>query len=177
MVRILKAPEIDEEILNKNAKIFLAGSIEMGKAVHWQKQVEDNLIGLDCTIYNPRRDDWDSSWVTSIDNDKFREQVEWELEYMDKADIIIVLFDPNTKSPITMMELGLQAKSGKLVVYCPDGFWKKGNVDIVCKKHSIYQVLSFAELINYVKYKINIINSSRTYTMYFDGTISGIDYK
>lgn len=60
--------------------IFLAGSIEMGKAIDWQTKVTEALKNHDITILNPRRDDWDSSWKPTIDDPKFREQVEWELQ-------------------------------------------------------------------------------------------------
>jgi hypothetical protein len=46
-------------------------------------------------------------------------------------------FDPNTKSPISLLELGLFASSKKLIVCCPDGFWRKGNVRIVCELYNI----------------------------------------
>ena len=49
-------------------------------------------------------------------------------------------FDPETKSPITLLELGLYARSGKLVVCCPHGFWRRGNVDIVCDRYGVDQV-------------------------------------
>ena len=54
MKKIYKAPE---EIPLKNDKktIFLAGSIEMDKAVNWQKQCEE-LLKDHYIIYNPRRD-------------------------------------------------------------------------------------------------------------------------
>lgn len=38
------------------------------------------------------------------------------------------------------MELGLVAKSDKrIVVVCEEGFWRKGNVDILCAKYKIMQ--------------------------------------
>jgi hypothetical protein len=46
-------------------------------------------------------------------------------------------FDPNTKSPISLLELGLFAQSKKLIVCCPRGFWRKGNVDITCDRYGI----------------------------------------
>ena len=127
--------------------IFLAGSIEMGTAEKWQDKVVEALS--DITFLNPRRDDWDSSWVQSKDNQQFRQQVEWELEAQDVADLIIFHFDPETKSPITLMELGLFVD--KAIVHCPEGFWKKGNVDIVCDYFDVYQVDSFEELIETVE--------------------------
>lgn len=125
--------------------IFLAGSIEMGAAIDWQNQLTELFKDLPGIILNPRRDEWDSSWEQKITNVKFKEQVEWELDAQDMADKILMYFDPNTKSPITLLELGLYADSKKLVVCCPDGFWRKGNVDIVCKRYRIWQVDSLVE--------------------------------
>lgn len=135
--------------------IFLAGSIEMGTAFNWQTKVSNSLADQNIMILNPRRDDWDSSWTQSIENDQFRTQVEWELAALERARIIVMYFDPNTKSPISLLELGLYASSGKLVVCCPEGFWRKGNVDIVCKKFNIKQASSLEELITIVKERLN----------------------
>jgi len=43
------------------------------------------------------------------------------------------------------MELGLFASSGKCLVHCPEGFWRKGNVDIICQRHNIKQVNSIEQ--------------------------------
>lgn len=118
--------------------IFLAGSIEMGKAEEWQEKATEALTGHFDFIFNPRRDDWDSSWIQSIDNPQFNEQVNWELEHIEIADWVFFYFDPNTKSPITLLELGLTVGfKSNIIVVCPDGFWRKGNVDVVCKRYCI----------------------------------------
>ena len=123
----------------------------MGKAIDWQTKVTEGLSDLDVTILNPRRDDWDSSWEQKIENPQFNEQVTWELDALDKADVIALYFDPATKSPISLLELGLHAKDTKLIVCCPEGFWRKGNVDIVCHRHGIPQVNTVEELIEAVR--------------------------
>ena len=56
-------------------------------------------------------------------------------------------FAPETKAPITLLELGLFARTGKAVVCCPEGFWRKGNVDVVCRMYDIPQVVTLDELI------------------------------
>lgn len=128
---------------NTLVRIFLAGSIEMGMAIQWQEELTEYLSKLEIqdkiAILNPRRDNWDPSWEQSIHNPKFFEQVKWELYALKIADIRVFYFDPNTKSPITLMELGLHARSNP-IVYCPDGFWRKGNVDIVSQlyKFEVY---------------------------------------
>ena len=60
-------------------------------------------------------------------------------------------FDPKTKSPISLLELGLFSRSDKLMVICPDGFWRKGNVDIVCEKYNIKNVLNLKDAIKIIK--------------------------
>ena len=121
--------------------IFLAGSIDMGNAYDWQQQVIDAFKDINgIRFFNPRRNDWDSSWEQSIDNPEFVEQVNWELDHIKFADIMVVVFDPLGAAPITLMELGhsvaTRTKHG-LFVCCPEGFWRKGNVDVLCKRHKI----------------------------------------
>lgn len=143
MIKVIKPPHsIGRDITNDNWSIFLAGSIEMGKAEDWQTRITDTLKEivpdkLDIVIFNPRRDDWDSSWEQNIHNPQFYEQVTWELTALEKADVIIMYFAPGTKSPILLLELGLHAYSKKILVCCPKGFWRKGNVDIVCERYGI----------------------------------------
>ena len=148
-MRVIKAPNKIKHRIGEEL-IFLAGSIEMASAENWQARITKGLSG-NVVILNPRRDDWDSSWEQSMDNPQFREQVEWELEAMEKAHIILMYFDPNTKSPISLLELGLFARERKLVVCCPEGFWRKGNVDIVCQRYGVEQVSSLDALVNSVK--------------------------
>lgn len=136
------------EIPENYHSIFLAGSIDMGLAEDWQSKVTEHFNSTDNMCFlNPRRKDWDSSWEQNIDNPQFREQVNWELDGLDKADKIIFYFAPNTKAPITLMELGLNAHKNKSIVCCPEGYWRKGNVDIVCQRFGIKQVKSLEELI------------------------------
>lgn len=137
-------------IPSKGPRIFLAGSIEMGAAPDWQQQVIDALSDQSCIFLNPRRKDWDSSWVATIDNPVFVEQVEWELAGQEQADLIAMYLDPQTKAPISLLELGLFAHTHKMVVCCPDGYWRKGNVDVVCRHYDVAQVDSLQELINFM---------------------------
>ena len=134
----------------KGFSIFLAGSIDMGSAENWQDTVCDKLSKYNLTALNPRRDDWDSGWVQSIHNEQFREQVEWELAALESSDRIMLYLAPGTKSPISLLELGLFAHSGKLIVGCPEGYWRRGNVEIVCKKYNIPLVFSLTALIDTV---------------------------
>ena len=128
--------------------VFLAGSIEMGKAVDWQTRVGKEL-GESCTVLNPRRDDWDSSWGQSIENQQFREQVEWELAAQENANLILCHFEPEARAPVTMLEFGLF--KNRMIVHCPEGFWRKGNVDIVCDRYTVPIAGSIDAMITYAK--------------------------
>ncbi len=139
-------------------KIFLAGSIEMGVAEDWQTRVAEMLVDEDVLLLNPRRDAWDSTWKQTKENPDFKEQVEWELNSLAAADYIIMYFDPATKSPISLLETGLFAHDGKLLIVCPSGFWRKGNVDIVSEKYNIPQ---FETLEKLVEYLVPLIRNSK----------------
>jgi hypothetical protein len=131
--------------------VFLAGSIEMGVAEDWQTIIGDWFLSLGWNVFNPRRTDWDSSWIQSYDNPQFNQQVSWELNALEKSDVILMYLDPNTKSPISLLELGLHATSKKLYVVCPDGFWRRGNVEMVCSTYDIPLFNTLEEFKKYMK--------------------------
>jgi hypothetical protein len=144
---IIKPPH---NIAHRNTmmkSVFLAGSIEMGKAEDWQTNLSTFFNDNGWNVFNPRRDDWDSSWTQEFENPQFYQQVNWELNALEQSDIIIMYFAPGTQSPISLLEMGLYATSGKLHVVCPDGFWRKGNVEIVCNYYNIPLNNSIDELI------------------------------
>jgi hypothetical protein len=149
MPTILKPPA--PIVLDTWPSLFLAGSIEMGRAESWQARVESELSDLDIVILNPRRDEWDDSWVQSIHNPQFRQQVEWELDAQELASLVAMYFAPDTKAPITLLELGLSARSGKLIVCCPDGYWRKGNIEVVCARYKIPLTEDLSALIDTIR--------------------------
>jgi nucleoside 2-deoxyribosyltransferase len=148
----IKAPNKLKKIKGSKT-VFLAGSIDMGKAIDWQKQVKEAFEkNKKVTFWNPRREDFDPDAKQDKSNAYFYEQVTWELNALEKADIIIYCFDPKGQAPITLLELGLHVKSGKpVIVCCPEGYWRKGNVDIVCEKYKIQQADTIEDLIEKLK--------------------------
>ncbi|KAJ7686652.1 hypothetical protein B0H17DRAFT_1204078 [Mycena rosella] len=151
--RIYKPPQ---KVQLSGRSVFLAGSIEMGVAEDWQTALTERVSHLPITVLNPRRDDWDSSWKQTAADPQFRAQVEWELEQQERCDVIAMYFDPNTKAPISLLELGLFAASGKMVVCCPDGFYRKGNVEIVCERAKIPLVHTLDQLIDKVIERLTV---------------------
>lgn len=148
MACILKPPTALPPVFD-GPSLFLAGSIEMGRATHWQQMVEAAVQQRTLTVLNPRRDDWDASWSQTLSNPQFVAQVMWELDAQERADCILMYFDPDTQAPITLLELGLFAQTGKLVVCCPTGYWRKGNVDVVCARYAIRQLPTLADICAY----------------------------
>jgi len=153
MAIVYKAPQQISREDESKCRIFLAGSIDMGKAENWQQRLERELdCYSDVVICNPRRDDWDSTWVQSIDNPQFNEQVTWELRNIEWSDLVVFYFDPNGQAPITLMELGLCAgREQHSIVCCPDGYWRKGNVEMICDRYEIPLCNTIDDLINLVK--------------------------
>jgi hypothetical protein len=154
MARVLKPPA-PLLLLSGERSVFLAGSIEMGRAEEWQAVLEGALHDLPIAILNPRRDDWDDSWEQSIADPRFRGQVEWELDGLARATLVAMYFAPTTQAPITLLELGLTAASGKLVVCCPEGFWRRGNVEVVCERYRIPMVDGLPELARAIRERIH----------------------
>lgn len=158
-MRVIQAPNVYRSLpLMKPEVIFLAGSIEMGSAEKWQDEIIDvikisDLNTDNAVILNPRRDDWDNSWKQTITNSNFREQVEWELCGLEDANMVIFYFDPTTQSPITLMELGTMTNKENtgILVCCPDGYWRKGNVEVFCEFNSIVLYHTKEELIKDLK--------------------------
>lgn len=151
---------------NEDHLLFLGGSIEMGAAENWQKRLADKLTDYDnLVIMDPRRDDWDSSWVQDpTPGTQFHEQVTWELVCQDAADTIIYYFDPNTKSPITLLELGIY-KDKNLVVCCPENFYRYGNVVMVCDKYKIPLVHSFDTLVVLLQLRFDGLTKQRKFNV------------
>jgi hypothetical protein len=153
MARIAKPPA-PLPLDGQTPSLFLAGSIEMGAAEDWQAQFENSLSDLDVLILNPRRNEWDASWEQSINNPLFREQVEWELAALERADVVAMYFAPATKAPVTLLELGLCARDGRLVVCCPAGYWRRGNVQVVCRRYRVPLLDSLPDLVAEIRRRL-----------------------
>ena len=114
--------------------VFLAGTIDNGHSEDWQQTVAAKLAGRDrhYLLYNPRQEEWHPEREGEMDY-----QVHWELEHLEKADHILMVFLPGSQSPITLLELGLHARSGKLLVVCTPGFYRYDNVRLTCARYGV----------------------------------------
>lgn len=114
--------------------VFLAGTTS---GTDWRQRVTRALSHLPVTIYNPLRADWDSSWREDPSFKPFREQVDWELDMQEQADVVVIYFGAGTDAPISLLELGLCARSGKAIVAFDPGYRKRGNVLVVAERFGL----------------------------------------
>lgn len=138
--------------------IFLAGSIDNGEVENWQDvlsvNIEKRFLSLGSksnfseriNILNPRRENWSATTPNDITNGDFYHQIDWENQGLELADLIVFNFLPNSKSPITLLELGLYAGKKDLIICCPEGFYRKGNVDYIANKFKIPLVTDIKSL-------------------------------
>ncbi|MFO0617149.1 MAG: nucleoside 2-deoxyribosyltransferase domain-containing protein [Polyangiaceae bacterium] len=151
---LTRKPPGSHDVPTGTRAVFLAGSIDMGAAEDWQAKLVSRLEDLPVVALNPRRDAWDASWVQRMANAEFRAQVEWELDGLALADVVAMWFAPESRAPITLLELGLTAPTGKLVVGCPDGFYRKGNVEIVCARYGVPLLETFDAFVAEVRARL-----------------------
>lgn len=87
---------------------------------------------------------------------RFVAQVEWEMDHGKIADVVVIHFVPGTQAPISLLELGMYAGmyAEKVVVCCPEGFWKRGNVRMVCVRFGVRCVESVEEVESIVRERL-----------------------
>jgi hypothetical protein len=148
MSNVIKSPT-SIEIDNNFKSCFLAGTIGIdGKSENWQQYVSDKLSDYAINIYNPRREKWEGSLEQNINNIDLKNQINWELDALEKSDFIIMNILGDSKSPITLLELGMFIKSGKLLVSCPKEFYRYGNIQVMCYRYNVPLFDNVDDLLN-----------------------------
>lgn len=131
----------------------------MGNSRNWQNIVSEHILTHfphNTIVLNPRRDDWDASWKQEATNPQFRQQVDWEQDGLATANTIIFNFEPKSLSPVTLMELGHELGKrpedrSDLYVICPEDYWRKGNVVIMCEDAGVPVFSSLEEFLTKFK--------------------------
>ena len=144
------------DVASPAMRLFLAGSIDSGMAEDWQSPVVDRLRDLVVVVFNPRRGAWTPGTSLESEPEELRRQINWELDAIERSDLMAFYFATGTKSPISLLELGLIAGRKQAVVCCPPGFWRKTNVDVICQRFEIQQVSSLEDLVNEIKEKVRL---------------------
>lgn len=142
--------------------IFLGGTIDNGNSYNWQKDLVERLrLELPDTVVaiNPRRDDWNTNWKQDYSDPKFKQQVDWELFHLHISDIVFFFIGKNSKSPITLMELGVASVANdRVIVFCEEGFYRKGNVDAICETFELTTVKTWGEAVSSILWAVSDIS-------------------
>jgi hypothetical protein len=123
-------PDSDDQSAHfDETSIFLAGSIEMGAADEWQQdaviRISEALPNEDLVFYNPRRAEFNESFI--------EEQIVWEQTRLHASDYVFMVFDPKTKSPISLLEFGEFVGSDKLITVCDSSFYRFDNLVLTAR--------------------------------------------
>ena len=156
--QVIFAPDQVER--RHDISVFLAGSLFKVNGKDWRHTVATALSSQPITIFDPYRPNWDSSWPQSISFAPLREQIEWELEKQEAADVIAVYLGPEGQAPISLLELGLGVRSGKVIVACSEDYCKRVNVQVVCARFGIEVLVSLNELIDRVEQRVRRLTVS-----------------
>jgi len=108
-------------------KLYLAGAIDMGAAEDWQAEVIQRLDGLPgLVLINPRR--------ARFTPDTLDEQIKWELDAMERADLILMWLPDTAKAPVSLFEAGLYWNSGKLLLGAGPKFYRRRNLELTNRR-------------------------------------------
>ena len=139
-----------EDINVQGYKVFLAGAIDMGKAVDWQSFVIQELQGeSQLVLINPRRENFTP--------DTLDEQILWELNALDTVDLIFMWFPKDAKAPISFFESGLYMTSGKLLLGAEQGFYRRRNLELTTQHHKVKLHDNLTVMIKYLKQWIKFL--------------------
>lgn len=142
-------PDSEDQTIPLSVTVFCAGTIDNGAVEPWAHRVAEAFEGKQVTFFDPRRESWNPNLENRAHCKEFRDQVEWELARIESCDIPFFYFVGGSISPITLQELGyvIASRAGARgnwnadiempIVVCPDDFWRKGNVEIMCEQHNI----------------------------------------
>lgn len=118
--------------------IFLSGSIARGvRRGDWRREIARGLKDLRGTLIDPTRKDWTARWDTSESSEPFRSQTLWEHGLMARADRIVCHFGAGTGAAISLLEFGLNARSGRIDAIVPEGYCYSGSVRIAAAETGV----------------------------------------
>jgi hypothetical protein len=144
--------------------LFLAGTIDNGTSVDWQKKVANELQNEKVTIFNPRRE----SWNAAPTQEDLEFQIEWELERIEMCEFVLMHLEDDSKSPVSLLELGLllatpdfepqyAASRKKLIVSCSPKFYRYTNVARTCERYDTIIFHSLDDAIDVTRQRIRSV--------------------
>lgn len=127
--------------------VFLAGSIDLKLKGNWRNKLID-IVGNKVHFIDPTISNHDE-----LDDNQMKKHINWELDALNLADKVFLNFLPDSKSPISLIELGLYVRTPKLIVVCPDEFYQSRYIKTLCEKYKVTIFNDFNQAIKYIKKK------------------------
>jgi hypothetical protein len=130
-------------------KIFLSGSVDLGKPVGWQEKFINGLTKLSDPVSGDERFKSKSFCVLNpkmavnnpsptLDNQEFCNKIHWEHQMMSLADIVFCNFMKKSQAPSAIYGLLLNAQAqGKTIVRCPLEYSRYPLVKLVTESYQI----------------------------------------
>ena len=77
---------------------------------------------------------------------------------MEMSDIILINKLCDSKSHISLLELGLHDRENKVIVYCPKSFYRYDNVEVTCKLYNVplFSFENYEDNISAIKEQISL---------------------
>ncbi len=128
-------------INKKNQRsIFLAGSMDHKQEGSWREEIIAEFGTND--IFDPTNTHHDE-----LNTEQMKHHIVWELGALQQSDLILLNFLKESKSPISLVELGMYVTSNKLIFICPKEFYKSDYVHTLCNKYNtpIFNTLNEAK--------------------------------
>jgi len=142
----MKYIEAPNNHTSNEKSLFVAGWIS--NCPNWQEEFILYFKDKTITIFNPRRKNFD------INNKNLElEQITWEHNHLEKADIISFWFPKETLCPIVLYELWKYIKSDKQIfIWVDSEYQRKSDVEIQTKLVNpdieiVYSIKDLAEQI------------------------------
>lgn len=136
--------------MGRESRIFLlAGASEADGGSRWQETVAAFISKVGHIALSTRSRETPTGMPT-FENPHFFQARSWELDALDLAEFVIFHLDSISRSPEGILELGYAAAKfpQKVCVICPEGFWCKGLVDLLCYREDLMKYKSVEEMLD-----------------------------
>ncbi len=122
--------------------IFLAGSMAIGDRMNWRTRAI-NTFEKRYHLFDPT-----NVHHADLNDSEMSKHIKWEWEALKHSDAILFNFNAESKSPISLLELGMYIRSEKIVVVCPKEFYQSHYIETLCSEEQVPLFQSIEEVLN-----------------------------
>lgn len=131
-------PRIKPSRTSRHAPVIsLTGPISSKRERCWQLPVAEDLRARGFQVRTPLEKRWLSEWLEHTGEPVFQRNVASNFQDLDESDEILMHFTEDSLAPTSLLQFGRYVHSGKLTVSCERGFWRRGNLEIMCGLYGV----------------------------------------